>query len=417
MSSPKPLQAAVPLDETVRVPSRAPRWFAEARLGAEFHWGPFSAAGQGEHYCPSPQEYRATAEAWEPAAFDARAWVEAVAGAGLRYVIFPARAFDGYCLWRTATTSFCSVHSGAGRDFLGELLSAARAAGLRVGISLALADFLDETCQLGPDRAGKTAWQAYVQRVEAQLTELLTHYGPLDLVRISDLAAHGARGWNFSALTAMVRELQPEALLHCAWPGTDVAWHIRPNFQHNGPWETDALLHPPLRQQHGWRAEMEEDGHVSPVEDLIDQTLDVAAAGGNLVFHLNPDGAGLLPLPVRAALGDLGRWLEVYGEAIYGTQRVRYQAGARHTRRGRHLYLHRVDRAIWAWDRERGLYAFSGIREPVKRVWLLAAPDCRLSFEWHPGGRLLVRGLPHPGAPEWERAGGVLALRLGQREE
>src|SRR5688500_16556740 len=94
---------------------RAPAWFPQARFGAEFHWGVYTLLGQGEtalcHQAVSAAEYTALAERWEPAAFDARAWMEAAAAAGLRYVILPARGADGFCLWRTATTPFCSVHT------------------------------------------------------------------------------------------------------------------------------------------------------------------------------------------------------------------------------------------------------------------------------------------------------------------
>lgn len=405
---------------------RSASWFTQARLGAEFHWGPAAMLGAGEnalfHQALPLAEYQALAEAWEPEAFEARAWAEAARAGGLRYVIFPARASDGFCLWRTATTSFCSVHSGAGRDYLAEFIVAAREAGLKIGVSFSLADWSDATCLTGPNRATPAAWAAFTSKVAAQFREILTGYGALDLVQFAEPGGLNAEQWRAAELVAMVRQWQPEALLSYAWPlsqvkgGTgwphpDIATVTRPDFKQPGFWQTPGLPYTEFTE-HGWRETMSQKEACASEAALLDLAVNAAMAGGNLLLQLSPDGRGIWPVPVRGALRELGRWLETHGESIYGTGRVRYQAGLRHTRRGRVLYLHFAGRATWAWDAEKAEYAFHGLPEQVHSAFLVGSPGRRLNCEWSVGGIARVRGLPAPGSREWGRPGGVVGLRL-----
>ena len=161
------------------------RWFPESRYGLFLHWGPYAAYGRGEQVLfrehLDPCEYEAAACAWRPDHYDPALWAETAKKAGSKYAVLTTRHHDGYCLWDTATTDYSSAKQAPQRDLVREFADAFRAAGLRIGLYYSLLDWRIPAWSEGPE-VDAEAWTSRRDYIHAQVEELLTDYGEIDLI-------------------------------------------------------------------------------------------------------------------------------------------------------------------------------------------------------------------------------------------
>ncbi|GAA1636146.1 alpha-L-fucosidase [Actinoplanes couchii] len=154
---------------------------------------------------------------FDPPAVDAGQWVRAMKAAGMTGVIITAKHHDGFCLWPTATTPYSVVSSPFRGDVVGLVAEAAREHGLKFGVYLSPWDRNHDTYG-----SGKGYDDVYV----AQLTELLTDYGPVFTVWLDGANGEGPDGtvqqYDWDRYYAVVRDLQPDAVISVCGP--DVRW-------------------------------------------------------------------------------------------------------------------------------------------------------------------------------------------------
>jgi alpha-L-fucosidase len=156
-----------------------------------------------------------------PAALDARQWARSARDAGFRSMILTAKHHDGFCLWPTATTRHSVANSpwrGGDGDLVREFVDACRAEGLRAGLYLSPWDRNHPSYGDSP---------RYNDLYAAQLTELLTHYGPLAEVWFDGANGEGPNGrrqaYDWPRVFGLVRRLQPDAVMFSD-AGPDVRW-------------------------------------------------------------------------------------------------------------------------------------------------------------------------------------------------
>lgn len=110
------------------------QWFREARLGMFIHWGPVSLReteiGWSRGDTVPIADYDSLYKHFNPAAFDADAWMKLAKQAGFRYVVPTAKHHDGFCLWPSEQTSYTIAATPFGRDIMGEIAHAAGKKGL-----------------------------------------------------------------------------------------------------------------------------------------------------------------------------------------------------------------------------------------------------------------------------------------------
>ena len=208
------------------------RWFYDARIGMFVHWGMYSVLGRGEQImCRDLMplgDYDPIAEQFQPAPDWATKLARRAVDVGAKYVVLTTRHHDGYCLFDTATHDFNAARTGPGRDLIAEYVDALRDAGLRVGLYYSLiswrwrgtwspSEYPDELPHI-------------VDEVHAQVRELMTNYGKIDILwfdggGVPGSAGHGMWGgdpiamspehfWRSDELIGMVRELQPGVLVN-----------------------------------------------------------------------------------------------------------------------------------------------------------------------------------------------------------
>ncbi len=384
----------------IEMPADRGRWFDRARFGLFIHWGPYAAYGRGEQVLfrehLDQREYGAAACLWNPQRFDAARWAQAAGAAGMRYAVLTSRHHDGYCLWDSAYTDYSSARQAPGRDFVREYLDAFRSAGLRVGLYYSLADWRIKAYWDGP-RRDPQGWAAFRTYVHNQVRELLSNYGPLDVIWFDGAWPQTQRDWESRELVAMIRSLQPHILINNrlgAAPEEDTAGvgHTEtlgdfgtPEHQitpeRNRRWEscqvsTWRLWGYTLGER--WR----------PADLLLDLLVESASKGGNLLLNVGPTAEGELPVEFVARMEQIGRWMAVHGEAIYGSEQeiCEFITRGRQTVVGNALYL-----IVRFWDPSSTL-RLAGLATPVVRAELLTTGQ-PLAFEQR-GDELILRGLP-----------------------
>lgn len=378
------------------------RWFSLARYGLFIHWGPYAAIGRGEQTLfrdhLDQAAYAQAACRWNPTRYDAAQWAAVAARGGARYAVLTSRHHDGYCLWDTAYTDYSSARQAPRRDFVGEYVEAFRAAGLRVGLYYSLADWRIPAYWDGPSRDPQ-GWEAFRGYVHAQVRELLTNYGPIDVIWFDGAWPHSQEVWRSQQLVDTIRSLQPGILINnrLGLSEEDQAEEGVGRSRTLGDFGTPEhhITPEPGRlwescQVSTWRLW----GHTigerwRPADYLLDMLVEAAGQGGNLLLNVGPTSEGELPAAFVARSDAIGRWLARNGEAIYGSEAgdvTEFITYGRQTRRGNNLYL-----IVRFWD-GRGEVRLAGLATPVRRAVLLATGQ-EVPFA-QSGDELLISGLP-----------------------
>lgn len=312
------------------------QWFRRARFGMFVHWGMYSVLGRGEQVMqrdlmPAP-EYDPLAEDFVPAEDWAERLADLAVRAGCKYVVMTTRHHDGYCMFETSTHDFNAADTGPGRDLIAEYVQALRDAGLRVGFYYSLMNW--HWHGYWEPEGYPEDLPAMVEEVHSQVEELMTHYGPIDILwfdggGVPGTAGHGMWGgnpidqspaefWRAEDLNAMVRELQPNLLINNrAGLSGDFGTpeqHISSEEQGRA-WETCMTLN----YAPGWGYLEHSLANKTPTEVLFN-LVDAVRLGGNFLFNVGPRADGMVDHREKDVLLQLGEWLDRHGEAIYGTE-------------------------------------------------------------------------------------------------
>ena len=335
-------------------------WWRKAKFGMFIHYGIYSGLagefqgrrGGGEwiqnNLNLDSDTYAAEAlPLFKPTADCAEAWAALAEEAGCRYMVLTTKHHDGFALFNTETSDYNSVKS-AGQDVVANYVKAARKHGMRVGFYHSVIDWhhpsYDNTinphlCYPGKQAAALKAkgiprdQAAYQKYLHAQVRELLTNYGKIDVIwwDYSQGALAGARGWAAPQLIEMVRELQPGIIMnnrlysyHSLKATSDAAGlDLR-----CGDFITPEKRLPALADTHvDWESCMTLGNHwgfnkhdakaYKPLPKLLRSLERCAAYGGNLLLNISPMADGSIPPAAVDHFRRIGKWMAVNGESIY----------------------------------------------------------------------------------------------------
>jgi alpha-L-fucosidase len=324
------------------------RWFHQARFGMFIHWGLYSLLQRGEWTMLTegwtPEEYRPLADRFTPSQFDADAWAALAVEAGMKYLTFTTRHHDGFCLYDSQVSDFTSVRTAARRDFVAEVVAAARRAGLRVGLYYSLLDWRFPGYFDGPER-NPESFQAMVQQAHDQVRELMTHYGTIDVLWydghwfpgfvegksfITEWGEYvhedrAAELWRSEELNAMVRRLQPNILINNRVGSKEDFDTPEQHVTASEPgraWETIMTMGDAC----GWGYIHHNPNMKTPTQ-LIQHLIKAASGEGNFMLNIGPRADGTVREEEVSRLRAIGQWMRVNGEAIYGSQRAPFHGG------------------------------------------------------------------------------------------
>ena len=345
--------------------------FSNLRFGIFLHWGLYSMFAQGEWYMQNAgipyAEYSKAASGFYPARFNAREWVEAIKASGAGYITITTRHHEGFSLWHTAQSDYNMVDATPfKRDVIKELAEECQRQGIRLHFYYSHLDWAREdyptgrtgrNCGKDPKRAD---WPSYYRFMNAQLTELLTNYGPVGAIWFDGWWDHDSDptpfDWQLSEQYALIHRLQPACLVgnnhHMAPnPGEDIQIFERDLPGENTAGFVDkaaAVSRLPLETcetMNGMWGYKIIDQDYKPTRQLIHYLVNTAGKGANLLLNIGPQPNGELPQTAVSRLKEMGEWMNTYGATIRGTTAgdVPPQHWGVTTRRGEQLFVHILD--------------------------------------------------------------------------
>ncbi|HEY1801260.1 MAG TPA: alpha-L-fucosidase [Terriglobales bacterium] len=350
-----------------------PEWYRDAKFGIFIHWGVYSVPAFGSEWYPrmmyvqgspeykhhiatyGPQDqfgYKNFIPMFKADHFDPAAWADLFKRAGAKYVVPVAEHHDGFAMYDSGLSDWTVVKMGPHRDTTGELAKAVRAAGLHFGLS---SHRVEHNFFFGPGRKIPS---------DVNDPQYAAFYGPAHNWMINPpgtplnndftyVSPEWPNDW-LARAAELVEKYHPDIVYFDWWIGQA---SIRPNltrfaaFYYNSslkygdhvgvinykdyamqdhaavldlergqlsdirplPWQTDTSV-----SNKSW-GYINNDTFKSP-EFIVHQLIDIVSKNGNLLLNIGPRSDGTIPDEVQKVLLDVGSWLSVNGEAIYGTR-------------------------------------------------------------------------------------------------
>ena len=355
-----------------------PGWFEDAKLGIFIHWGPYSVPawspkgsysewyqfwlenetvmGNGDFTGQEVPEFQKKTygeestyydfgEMFKADLFDADEWAGLIEQSGAKYVVVTSKHHDGFCLWPSKEANdrgfpWNSVDVGAKKDLLGELTTAMHKSDIKMGMYFSLYEWFHPWWLNDRER--------FVDdHFHPQFKDLVERYKP-DLLWGDGEWSMSSDKWKTEALIAWLyneSSVKDKVIINDRW-GQDT------RHKHGGyfttEYKSDADFDKPWEECRGMgfsfgynRNEDIED--YNSAQTLVLMLCDLVAQGGNLLLDIGPDGRGQIPVIMQERLVQLGEWMDVNGDAIYGTRRwkfpVQWTEGDRNCKRDDQHYV------------------------------------------------------------------------------
>jgi alpha-L-fucosidase len=363
-----------PTWESLKANYRVPQWFNEAKFGIFMHWGLYAVPAyhnewyekhmygdaatiqwHGEHFGPQDQfGYKDFIPMFTCEKFNPDAWAELFKKSGARYIFPTAEHHDNFALWDSAVTPINAKQMGPKRDLIGELARAVRARGIKFGVSnhgIENFQFINPTPELAADLKSKQAdlydpkWAEFYHVADRsdeackkflvdwvlRNVELIDKYQPdtlywdngvdqryLDPLKLWLAAYYYNRAVEWKkpvTLTLKKAAMAPSndntqtigSVMDFEKIGARSPSGIRP-----GTWEVDD---PIASNSWGYVSNL----HLVSTASIIQKLVDTVSKNGNYVLNISPKADGTIPQEQQDRLLGIGNWLEINGEAIYGT--------------------------------------------------------------------------------------------------
>jgi len=337
---------------------KVPEWFHNDKFGIFIHWGVYSVPsfsrvvpdGYSEWYwCnyndSTRQNYKAVREfhqrtygmnftydkfvpMFKAELFDPDEWASIFKKSGAKYVVLTSKHHDGFCLWPSKEADqswgrpWNAVSVGPKRDVLGDLTNSVRKAGLKMGYYYSLMEWYNPVFLKNKS--------SYVKDVMTpQFKDLVTRYKPSVIFSDGEWIMEDTE-WKSTEMLAWLFNESPvakEVVINDRWgkttrkshPSTYYTSEYGSGMDKSVVWEENRGM----GQSYGYNR-MEKLNDYKSTRELILMLSDIVSRGGNLLLDIGPAADGTIPVIMEERLTEMGKWLAVNGEAIYGTSSWKY---------------------------------------------------------------------------------------------
>ena len=366
------------------------QWWNDAKFGMFIHWGVYSVPagtyhgekipGIGEwimHNAKIPMaEYQKYAAEFNPVKYDPEAWVKMAKNAGMKYIVITSKHHDGFALFDSKVTDWDVVDATPyGKDLLKPLVEACRREGIKIGFYYSQAQDWNHPggAAMGGhwDPAQDGSMDEYIDKIAVpQVEEILSNYGGLDILWWdTPVDMTPERAAKFLPVIAKYPNMVTNNRLGGGISGdTETPEQFIPATGFPGRhWEVCMTMNDT------WGYKSYDDNWKS-TKDLVLKLSEIVSKGGNFLLNVGPTSKGEIPQASVTRLKQIGEWMNVNHDAIYGTQAspFSYLPWGRATMKDQKLYLH-----IVSWP-EDGLLKVP-IQNKVLHAALLANPGSDLS--------------------------------------
>ena len=346
----------------------------DMKFGLLMHWGAYSQWGiveswsicaedegwcrrKSDNYTEYKKEYENLKTTFNPEKFDPDKWAKAAADAGMKYVVFTTKHHDGFCMFDTKYTDYkitdpgCAFHTNKKANVALEIFDAFRDEGMWAGAYFSKPDWHNEDYWwpnfATPDRNVNydikkypDRWESFVEFTHNQIIELMTDYGKMDILWldggwVAPMSDEELRervnkpGYKFihfqdqdirmGELKLKAREKQPGLIVvDRAVPGPNQNYltpeNRVPEKMLPYPWESCIIA------GGGWS--WVPNAMYKSGREAIHLLVDIVSKGGNLLFNIAPGPDGTWHDEAYELLAEIGDWMEVNNECIYGTRPV-----------------------------------------------------------------------------------------------
>jgi alpha-L-fucosidase len=311
------------------------KWWNEGKFGLFIHWGLYSLLA-GEYngqktdniaewimhdlHIP-PTEYEKLAKQFDPSFFDADSIVQMAKAAGMKYIVFTSKHHDGFALYDSKVNSYnCVQASPFNRDPVSELRKACDTHGLVLCLYYSQAQDWDDPngCEDGMTGECKDFRTYFDSKCIPQVKELLTNYGDLGLIWL-DTPMYMTKEESLE-LRTLIKQIQP----HCMISGRignslgdymTTGDNFIPALPFPGAFEVPATINNTWgfnRYDENWKS----------TEKILRSLVKIVSRGGNYLLNIGPTAEGIVPEASLKVLKEVGQFMKLNGESIYGSKPV-----------------------------------------------------------------------------------------------
>jgi alpha-L-fucosidase len=347
----------------------ARKWFQDVKFGLFVHWGVYSVHGRGEWVMNQEKinitDYEKLPPQFNPVRFDPDEWCRMAKNAGMKYITITSKHHDGFAMWDSGVSDYDIIdRTPYKKDVLKMLSDACERHGLTLFFYHSQLDWHHPDYyprgRTGKDYTGRKEsgnWNAYLDYMDAQLSELCSNYGKIGGIWFDGMWDKPDVDWRLGKTYSMIHNIRPDIMVgsnhHVTpFPGEDFQMFEKglpgkDPFSKKGhvsvlPLETCETLN----KSCGYN---KTDKEFKSTKELVQYLAKAAGNNANFLLNVGPMPDGSIQPEFRERLAEMGNWVRANGESVYNTRGgpVPPQDWGVTTHRGKNtVYLHLLSETI-----------------------------------------------------------------------